>query len=117
MALQKFIQLPNGATGNYVRLVVAHVDYMVKEATYKFSLYTSQNHRRSNPQEPLVSVYSQFKVNGDRFDRYFGSANMSGMDHVFQGYLAAQSEMPWGVSGQQLLAGDVSVFESGQPYV
>lgn len=115
MAFQQLITLSNGATGNYARIVVAHLDYMVNQAVFTFSLYQTRDNRLAAPASPLVPVYTVMRLSDPQFTQYFSFANMSGMDHVSQGYLAARTQLPvYGTTGQ-LFGGAVNVFESGQP--
>lgn len=114
MAFQQSVQLNNGATGGYIRISVAHLDYMTRQAAFTFSLYTNRDYRLSNDREPLMDVYAMLRLNGSKFDQYFLSSNMSGANHITQAYKAAKVEMPiYGTTGQ-VFGSAVPIYESDQ---
>ena len=97
MALEKSITLPNGASGNYIRVSFYRWDRDAKEASAHLMLYGSAALATSAPASPLCLI-AKLRLGGAKFDEYLGAAALAalaapGPDPVRdQLYAAAKAE-------------------------
>lgn len=93
MALQKSITLPNGATGNYIRLGPYFVDPLVKEASAQLMLHTNAAYAASAPEMPLCMI-AKLRLQGAKFDEYLANSvlNVDGVTLAGKLYEAAKAE-------------------------
>lgn len=93
MALQKSITLPNGSTGNYIRLGTYVVDRLSREASAQFMIHGSAALAESAPDSPLCMI-AKLRLNGAKFDEYLSSEALAavGQNIVEQLYVAAKAE-------------------------
>lgn len=93
MALQKTISLPNGASGNYVRVGTYAIDRLTREASIQFMLHGSAALAASAPDAPLCMI-AKLRLNGAKFDEYLSSEALAavGQNIVEQLYVAAKAE-------------------------
>ena len=94
MALKKQIELPNGATGNYLKVGLLHMDFVLKEASAHLHLYASKEKRLSNPDALLRPTAAKIRLHGRFFDQFLSDAAMKSSgavgdpNHVAQIYSA-----------------------------
>jgi hypothetical protein len=93
MALQKEITLPNGFSGNYIRIGNYRVDTFTKEAYAEFFLFISKAKSDSAPNEYL-SLLATLRINGQKFDTYLANKvlGVTSTTVVGQLYLALRKE-------------------------
>lgn len=63
MALQKSITLPNGATGNYLKVTRFAVDKQTDKLTVELSLFADAAHSNG---EPLKKAFKSFVFQSDK---------------------------------------------------
>lgn len=93
MALQKTITLPNGASGNYIRIGAYTWDRMTREASAHLMLHTSATHAAEHPEASLC-LLAKLRLHGSKFDEYLANAVLAGegVTVIGQLYAAAMSE-------------------------
>lgn len=80
MALQLSITLPNGAAGNYLRLVNLEWDRNLTSAMGYLALYLSKAQADVAPAYPLALV-AQINVRGPVFEQYLSNAALAQAGH------------------------------------
>jgi hypothetical protein len=78
MALIKTIALPNGSTGNYMRIGTVQMDVVRKYASGNLHLHTSKAWRLSNPTALLLPEMGKIRLRDAMFDRFFSAAVING---------------------------------------
>lgn len=93
MALQKSITLPNGVTGNYIRIGAHLWDRSTKEASCRLFLFTSAAYAASRPDQPLC-LLAVIRLRGAKFDHYLSNTALAGQGVTVLGqcYAAAKAE-------------------------
>lgn len=111
MALEKTFNLPNGATGNYVRIGMHTWDGLAKEASAHLVLHTSAAQRAANPSAHLGLV-AKLRLTGQKFDDYLSTTALRALESAGpdpirdQLYAAAKTESL--VAGSGLTSVDLS---------
>jgi hypothetical protein len=72
MALQKTINLPNGAGGDYIQVGPYYSDRLTKTASADLLLYVSAARAASNPESPLC-VIGRLVLSGAIWDTYLST--------------------------------------------
>jgi len=88
MALQKQFTLPNGVTGNYIRVGTYIVDRITREASICFMLHTSAAYASAEP----ICMIAKLRLNGTKFDQYLGADVLEEATTLAQFYTAAKAE-------------------------
>lgn len=109
MALQKSITLPNGATGNYIRVGdTVEIHRRLKRAEAHVTLFLNEAQANANPDYGL-GVIGLLNLQGDKFDLYLGKDALTrtyGGDISRALYAAAKTEVirptPLGLQVQPL---------------
>lgn len=78
MALQKSITIENGATGDYIRIGLAPIDWMTREASVHFMLYASEAWRAAHPEAPLCLI-AKLRLEGAKFEEWLGEAALAAL--------------------------------------
>jgi hypothetical protein len=106
MALQKNITLPNGASGNYIRVGAYTWDRVRREASAHFALFTSAAHATASPTAALCPVIAKVRLFGAKFDEYLGNPALEGAGVTVVGQLYAAIQAPADPSaGHTVIAG------------
>ena len=91
MALQKTITLPNGASGNYIRLGAYTWDRVSRECSAHLLLFTTAAQASSYPSAPLCLI-AKLRLTGAKFDEYLGNSALEEATAAAQIYAAAKAE-------------------------
>lgn len=93
MPLQKTIILPDGTSGDFIRLGDFALNRDTREATATFRLYLSAAQYAAAPGAAMKQVIAKLRLNGDRFDAYLADDVLEGeVTLVGQLYVAAKAE-------------------------
>ena len=93
MAFSKNITLPNGTSGNYIRVGSYRWERLTSEASAQFLLYASQAQAEAAPSSPICLI-AVLRLNGAKFADYLSSAALEASGKTILGaiYLAAKKE-------------------------
>lgn len=93
MALQLSITLPNGATGNYLRVVSVEWNRPASVCVWNLALYLSEAQADAAPKYPLAIV-AQVRVDGAKFEEYLSNEAIAAAGHniIAQLYMVTKAE-------------------------
>ncbi len=93
MALQLSITLPNGVTGDYLRIVNVEWNRPASIAVWRIALYLSEAQANAAPKYPLA-VVAQVRVDGAKFEQYLSNEAIAAAGHniIAQLYAVTKAE-------------------------
>jgi hypothetical protein len=115
MALQKTFTLPNGAAGNYVKIIAAPADYLSKEISVWFGLYLSAAQAATNPKATLSMAdrpFAKLRLSGAKFDQWLSTTALAAnpADDPFRAQIYAAAKVEPAICDFQPEAGQLTVF-------
>ena len=110
MALQKTFTLPNGASGNYVRVGTFALDRLTREASIQFMLHGSAALAESAPDQPLCMI-AKLRLGAGKFDEYLADDVLAGVDGNVMAQFYAAAKVEQLIAGGGLTAVDLSDAE------
>ena len=107
MALGISITLPNGVTGNYLRVVSVEWNRPASVAVWNLALYLSEAQANAAPKYPLALV-AQVRVDGAKFEQYLSNEAIAAAGHniIAQLYAVTKAE-----PGAVTIIGPVAPFD------
>jgi hypothetical protein len=93
MALQLNITLPNGAAGNYLRVVNVEWNRLASVCVFQLALYLSEAQADAAPRYPL-GIVAQVRVDRDKFEQYLSNQAIAAASHniIAQLYAITRAE-------------------------
>lgn len=79
MALQKHIALPNGTSGNYIRLTFYRWDATRREASAEFMLFASKERAKTQPHAPVCALI-KLRLSEAKFDQYLSTEALQALE-------------------------------------
>ncbi len=93
MALQLNITLPNGAEGNYIRVVNVEWNRLASVCVFQLALYLSEAQADAAPRYPL-GIIAQVRVDREKFEDYLSNHAIAAASHniIAQLYAITRAE-------------------------
>ncbi|HEY1791574.1 MAG TPA: hypothetical protein VGG34_01535 [Opitutaceae bacterium] len=110
MALQKTIDLPNGTSGNYIKIVAYRWDTLTETASALFALYLSQAQRTAAPKSTLMPVVAKLRLHGAKFNQYLANSVLDPPNVTVLGQLYAAAKVEPLKSDFQPTSGSATVL-------
>lgn len=103
MAFSKNITLPNGTSGNYIRVGSYRWERLTNDASAQFLLYVSQAQAEAAPSSPLCLI-AVLRLNGAKFGDYLSSASLEASGKTILGAIYSASKIEPLIAGGELTA-------------